>query len=91
MFAPRTMARPRDRFSSVSTVWPLVVAPGAPPCFAFLFTLRNSSQSARTRFMCCDESASLARTRYIEDVCTLSKASICPTSCLPSFVVARIR
>ena len=53
MVAPRTMASPNMRFSSVSTTWPAVLAPGAPPDFALRLTLRNSSQSARTRFMCC--------------------------------------
>lgn len=68
------MARPRARFSSLSTVCCalLPAAPGAPEALDLRFTLRNSSVSARTRFMC------------------LSKASIWPTSCLPSFIVTRI-
>lgn len=46
---PRIIASPRARFSSVSTVcWAL--PPGA--ALALRFTLRNSSVSARTRFMC---------------------------------------
>lgn len=41
------MARPSGRFSSDSTrPW--------PPDLARRLTLRNSSQSARTRFMCCE-------------------------------------
>lgn len=52
MWAPRTMVRPRVRFASVSTVW-LAPEPGAPPAFAcFDLIFRNSSVSARTRFIC---------------------------------------
>jgi hypothetical protein len=48
---PRTMAKPRARFSSVSTVcW--APPPGAP-ALVLRFTRRNSSVSASTRFMCC--------------------------------------
>jgi hypothetical protein len=52
--APRMIARPSMRFSSVSTN-ALSFVPGAAPavCFALRLTFRNSSQSARTRFMCC--------------------------------------
>jgi hypothetical protein len=49
---PRIIARPSARFSSVSTVW-LGAPPGAA-AFVLRFTLRNSSVSARTRFMCCE-------------------------------------
>ena len=55
IFAPRMIARPSDRFSSLSIVWP-ADAPGAP-AFVLRLTLRNSSQSASTMFMCCAESA----------------------------------
>lgn len=50
MWAPRTMVRPRVRFSSVSTIWE--DEPGADGLLAFRFTRLNSSVSARTRFMC---------------------------------------
>ena len=57
MFVPRTMVRPRVRFSSVSISVDVdveVVAPGAEeePFVGFRLTRRNSSVSARTRFMC---------------------------------------
>lgn len=51
---PRRIVRPNVLFSSVSTNGPF------PPCgpFACLrLTLRNSSVSARTRFICCTSSA----------------------------------
>lgn len=51
-FAPLTIAKPSMRFSSLSTVCCAVAAPGAPLPFVLRFTLRYSSQSARTRFMC---------------------------------------
>ena len=53
--APRMMARPSVRFSSVSTVEVEVLAPGAPEVLDLRLTLRNSSVSARTRFMCCED------------------------------------
>lgn len=56
--APRTMVRPNVRFSSVSMVWPL--APGAAGLFCLRLIRRNSSVSARTRFMCY-ESVSVCR------------------------------
>ena len=52
---PRRMARPRVRFSSDSTRAGVVLElPGADwaPFVALRFTRRNSSVSARTRFMC---------------------------------------
>lgn len=52
-FAPRTIASPSMRFSSVSTVAPEPVWPGAPVVLPLRFTRRNSSQSERTRFMNC--------------------------------------
>lgn len=50
---PRTIVRPRVRFSSDSTMGG-AVAPGAAwaPLVAFRLTRRNSSVSARTRFIC---------------------------------------
>lgn len=52
---PRTIANPRARFSSVSTVcW--APPPGAPEALVLRLTLRNSSVSASTRFMCCGSS-----------------------------------
>jgi hypothetical protein len=56
--APRMMVRPIERRSSVSVIcW---VAPGAAfP--TFLLVRRNSSVSARTRFMCYDIIISLDR------------------------------
>jgi hypothetical protein len=54
-WAPRTMVRPRVRFSSVSTRGTAaLLEPGAAAALVcFLLTRRNSSVSARTRFMCC--------------------------------------
>lgn len=62
--SPRTMTNPSVLFSSLS----LAVSPLAP---FFGFILRNSSQSAKTKFMClsyasivpvsCRESASVIR------------------------------
>jgi hypothetical protein len=52
MLVPRTMASPSVRFSSASTIG-ACEAPGAAWAFVALrFTRRNSSVSARTRFMC---------------------------------------
>ena len=49
-WVPRTIVRPRVRFSSASTCG----APEAPGAgFDFRLVRRNSSVSARTRFMCC--------------------------------------
>ena len=50
--APRMIASPSMRFSSVSMTCPAWPAPGAPLVLLLRLTLRNSSQSARTRFMC---------------------------------------
>jgi hypothetical protein len=54
IWAPRTIVRPNVRFSSVSTRGAeLLLAPGAAVDLAgFRLTRRNSSVSARTRFMC---------------------------------------
>jgi len=51
---PRTIVRPKVRFSSDSTRAG-VLAPGAAvaPLVGLRLTRRNSSVSARTRFMCC--------------------------------------
>ena len=51
---PRTIVRPKVRFSSDSTRAD-VAAPGAEavPLVGLRFTRRNSSVSAKTRFMCC--------------------------------------
>ena len=59
IWVPRTMVRPRVRFSSDSTRAD-VLAPGAGwEAFVGLrLTRRNSSVSARTRFICCQESIS---------------------------------
>src|ERR1700761_4169010 len=48
---PRTIINPRVRFSSISTSGAGAL-PGAAALFAFDLTRRNSSVSARTRFMC---------------------------------------
>lgn len=53
--APRTIVRPSVRFSSCTTA---CAAPGAAPGAAGLFCFlmrRNSSVSARTTFMCCED------------------------------------
>ena len=54
MCVPRTMVRPNVRFSSVSTSAGAAELPGADcaPLVGFLLTRRNSSVSARTRFIC---------------------------------------
>ena len=54
MRVPRTMVKPNVLFSSVSMAVGAVAAPGADGVafVGFLFTRRNSSVSARTRFMC---------------------------------------
>lgn len=50
---PRRMTRPRVRFSSVTAAAAESEAPGALALGAFLRRdLRNSSVSARTRFIC---------------------------------------
>jgi hypothetical protein len=49
--APRTIVKPNVRFSSLSTVCP--PDPVAAAFVCLLLTRRNSSVSARTRFMCC--------------------------------------
>lgn len=56
MCVPRTIVNPRVRFSSVSTIVGAAL-PGADwaPFVGFRLTRRNSSVSARTRFMCCTE------------------------------------
>lgn len=59
IWAPRTIVRPRVRFSSCSITCPADDdAPGAEGLFCLRLTRRNSSVSARTRFMCCLKSAS---------------------------------
>lgn len=54
MCVPRTMVRPSVRFSSVSTKGGAALpgAAWAAPLVGFRLTRRNSSVSARTRFMC---------------------------------------
>jgi hypothetical protein len=55
MCAPRTIVRPSVRFSSCTTA---CAAPGAAPGAAGLFCFlvrRNSSVSASTTFMCCED------------------------------------
>jgi hypothetical protein len=48
------MVRPRVRFSSCSIVWLVDEdAPGAEGLFCFFLMRRNSSVSARTKFICC--------------------------------------
>lgn len=92
IWAPRTMVRPRVRFSSVSTVW--VLAPGAAGLACFFLLRRNSSVSASTRFMCCESKVSLCPsiTRNQRGSShTLSKASICPVIWRPSNNVTLIR
>lgn len=61
MCAPRTIVRPSVRFSSCTTA---CAAPGAAPGAAGLFCFlmrRNSSVSARTTFMCCEDATSSVR------------------------------
>lgn len=63
--APRTIVRPSVLFSSVSMVWlaePL--APGAAGLFCLRLTRRNSSVSARTRFICCTKVSKVQQYRY---------------------------
>lgn len=74
MCVPRTIVRPRVRFSSVSTRAGVDVLPGADcaPLAGFRLTRRNSSVSASTRFMC-----------YLE----VSKYVFSPT--IPSYLVKR--
>ncbi len=60
MCVPRTIVRPRVRFSSDSTITVAgAVLPGADwaPFVGFFLTRRNSSVSARTRFICCRHSS----------------------------------
>lgn len=53
MCAPRTIVKPKVRFSSCSMVCAVdVEAPGAAGLFCLRLIRRNSSVSARTRFMC---------------------------------------
>ena len=68
IWVPRTMVRPRVRFSSDSTSAG-VELPGADcaPLVGFRFTRRNSSVSARTRFMCC---VTLSKKHIIALICT---------------------
>ena len=51
MWVPRTMVRPSGRFSFVSVIRPSE-DPGAEDLLFFRFTIRNSSVSASTRFIC---------------------------------------
>ena len=55
MCVPRTIVRPSVRFSSDSMSAGVEELPGADcaPFVGFRLTRRNSSVSARTRFMCC--------------------------------------
>jgi hypothetical protein len=52
MWVPRRIVRPSVRFSSDSTAAPADPGAGGAVFVFFLFTLRNSSVSARTRFIC---------------------------------------
>ena len=56
MWVPRTIVKPSVRFSSDSTIAGAAL-PGAAaaPLVGFRLTRRNSSVSANTRFMCCDQ------------------------------------
>ena len=57
--APRTIVKPSVRFSSVSIVCAEeLLAPGADGLFCFRLMRRNSSVSARTKFMCYSRLAS---------------------------------
>ena len=79
--APRMMVRPMARRSSVSVT--CEAAPGA--ALPFRRVRRNSSVSARTRFMCYGGQQAQAGARQRNGSrLTLSKASICPTIWRPS-------
>lgn len=90
MWVPRTIVRPSGRFSFVSVVRPSV-EPGAEDLVFFLFTIRNSSVSARTRFMCYTGISVLSREPPHWFLRTLSNASISPTISLESAMMTRIR
>lgn len=87
---PRTMVRPRVRFSSDSTSAGAEL-PGADcaPLVGLRFTRRNSSVSASTRFMCCGAISKSIHHALFR--LTLSNASIWPVICRPSFSVILIR
>jgi hypothetical protein len=87
--APRTMVRPRVLFSSDSIICAPEPLPGAEGLFCLRLTRRNSSVSARTRFMCYrDISVVLG---VVSGKSTLSNASIWPVMALPSCRVTRMR
>ena len=90
MCVPRTIAKPSVRFSSVSTRGAGAL-PGAAcaPFVCFLLTRRNSSVSAKTRFMCYHTLSQEPNVSW--SLRTLSKASICPVIWRPSFRVTLIR
>ena len=85
---PRTIASPSVRFSSLSTIVG-AAAPGAAWVLGFRLTRRNSSVSARTTFICYRKGQLRLSPRG--SWTTLSKASICPVICRPSFNVILIR
>lgn len=67
IFLPRTIVKPRVRFSSWTTVCDEEpAAPGAAGLLCFLI-LRNSSVSARTRFMCCQTKVNTQDAKFAED------------------------
>lgn len=77
-WAPRTIVKPNVRFSSVSTNAGSA-EPGAADFVGRRLTLRNSSVSAMTRFMCCRViSLDQAHSECVEWAHTLSNASIWP-------------
>jgi len=80
MCVPRTMVRPSVRFSSDSTRAGAAL-PGADcaPLVGLRLTRRNSSVSARTRFMCYRGTINFFSLDIISNpLRTLSNASICP-------------
>lgn len=94
MCDPRTIVRPKVRFSSCSTVWAVDEdAPGAAGLFCLRLIRRNSSVSARTRFMCLSN-ASIYKPRSVS--CKLGgpckrSSRTWPVIWRPSFKVMRIR
>jgi hypothetical protein len=82
--APRTIVNPRVRFSSVSSV--SLDAPGAEGLFRRLIR-RNSSVSARTRFMC----LSNASIWPVIDRPSFKVTLIRQLICVPSLAIARAR
>lgn len=62
IWAPRMIVRPNVRFSSCSTVWTAGAdEPGAAGLFCLRLMRRNSSASARTRFMCCQNVSKIGK------------------------------